>query len=120
MISVPLTAFCPYRTCQAAPGRPCITRSGHRRQPHASRARDALAIAAHWDPALDAVWPAGSVPCGICGTPGLPQRHRVIDAIAGRLVAGEDPDVTADDYGLSGAAAETIAEWMKRWPGAWC
>lgn len=37
--------------------------------------------------------------CGLCGDTDLGQRHRVIDAIAGQIRAGEHPDVVADDYG---------------------
>lgn len=39
-------------------------------------------------------------PCGICGDTILGQRHRVIDAIAGRIRAGDDPSSVAEDYGV--------------------
>ena len=58
------------------------------RKPHASRVRLAHAVAAHADPALDAFLPPLG-PCGVCGVPGLDQRHRVVDAIAEALAAGE-------------------------------
>ena len=38
-------------------------------------------------------------PCGICGGPDA--RHRVVDAIASRLRAGESVESVAEDYGLS-------------------
>ncbi len=80
--------------------------------------RIALAVAAHSDPALDGVMPAIG-PCGLCGVPGLPQRHRVIDAVAGMLEAGECPEDIAEDYGLTVEAVGVVREWMGRWPGAW-
>jgi hypothetical protein len=70
--------------------------------------RLATAIAAHADRALDEFFPLVG-PCGLCGVPGLPQRHRVVDAIAGRLAAGEDPGVVAEDYGLPFAAVEAVS-----------
>ena len=36
-------------------------------------------------------------PCGICGTPGLDQRHRRIDAIADAVAAGEGEEDVARD-----------------------
>lgn len=74
-------------------------------------------LAAHADPALDAFFPRLG-PCGICGVAGLDQRHRVVDAIAGRLAAGEDPGEVAADYGLSLDAVQAVAAWSARWPEA--
>lgn len=46
--------------------------------------------------------PAGPTsPCGFCGDTTLGQRHRVIDAIAEQIRAGEHPDTVADDYGIT-------------------
>lgn len=38
-------------------------------------------------------------PCGFCGDTILGQRHRIIDAIAERLIAGEWD--AGDDYGIA-------------------
>jgi len=89
------------------------------RKPHAKRQRLALILAAHADPALGEFFPPGSPTCGLCGTPGLPQRHRVVDAIAGSLAAGEFPEDAAEEYGVSEEAVHAVAWWMTRWPGAW-
>jgi uncharacterized protein (DUF433 family) len=75
-------------------------------------------VVAHSDPALDAYFPRLG-PCGLCGTPDLDQRHRVVDAIAGRLAAGEDPVEVAADYGLALDAVEAVLAWLARWPEAW-
>lgn len=112
----PLTATCP--RCDAYPGEVCTTRSGaFTRKPHLRRARLAVALAAHADPSLDAFFPRLGA-CGFCG-PQFDQRHRVIDAIAGRLEGGEGREEAAGDYGLPVAAVDVIAAWAKRWPGAW-
>lgn len=79
---------------------------------------DPLIIEAHADPALDEHFPRVG-PCGLCGTPGLDQRHRVVDAIAGRLDAGEGPEEVAGDYLLSVEAVEAVEAWAAKWPGAW-
>lgn len=114
-----LSARCPH--CRALPGTVCVTRDGTpARKPHKARARDALALAAHTDPALDALAGLGPVSqCGLCGTPGLPQRHRIVDAIAGRLEAGEGEDDVAADYRLFPEVIEALKDWMLKWPGAW-
>lgn len=79
----------------------------------------ARVLAGHADPALDEWFPRLG-PCGLCGTPGLDQRHRVVDAIAGRLAAGGEPcDVIAADYGVSDAAVMAVLLWAAKWPGAW-
>jgi uncharacterized protein (DUF433 family) len=118
----PLTVQCPY--CRAPAGEPCGVRGWKKWRarpavrPHKGRVKLALVLAAHADPALDAFFPPLG-PCGICGTPGLNQRHRVVDAIAGRLEAGEDPDEVAEDYGISEEAVDAVAGWAARWPEAW-
>lgn len=119
MIDVdPLTVECPH--CQEPPGNRCGTVNAYSRSPHKARQRLALAMAAHADPALDE-WPQlGPVSdCRLCGS-GLPQRHRIVDAIAARLAAGEYPeDVTADYVTIPLAAVEAVQAWAERWPGAW-
>lgn len=52
-------------------------------------------------------------PCGFCGDTILGQRHRVIDAIAGQIRAGEAPDVVADDFGvdLTGIILALAVSW---------
>lgn len=112
----PLTVACTW--CGAEAGERCMALCSWARKPHARRVRLALVLAAHADPALDAVLPAGG-PCGLCGTPGLTQRHRVVDAVAGALAAGDDAETLAEDYGLSLEAVRVIEAWAKRWPGAW-
>lgn len=109
----------PCSRCEAAPGQRCMAVCDYARKPHAERRRLALAHAAHADPFLDAFFRPGSRTCGMCGTPGLPQRHRAVDAIAGSLAAGEVPEVAAEEYGVSEEAVHAVAEWMTRWPGAW-
>jgi len=81
---------------------------------------DAFFLAAHADPALDAFPELGPVSaCGICGVPGLPQRHRIVDAIAAQLAAGEFEEDLVGEYGVSEKAVAAVASWMARWPGAW-
>ena len=113
----PLTIACPF--CPAAIGQQCRTAAGTGSQrPHAMRRKLAVVLAGHADPALDEHFPHHG-PCGICGTPGLGARHRVIDGIAGMLAAGEDPNVTAEEHGTSPEAVAMVTLWMVRWPGAW-
>lgn len=114
-----LSAYCPH--CRAFPAADCVTRDrAPARKPHKARVRAALALAAHADPALDALAGLGPTSqCGVCGTPGLPQRHRIVDAIAGRLEAGEGEDDVAADYRLFPEVIEGLKDWMIKWPGAW-
>lgn len=72
---------------------------------------------AHADPALDAHFPMVN-PCGLCGS-GLPQRHRMVDAIAGALEAGETEQDVMDELGVSLDAVIAVTLWMNRYPGAW-
>jgi hypothetical protein len=108
---------CPY--CGNPPGMRCGTISGWCRDSHAARKRLALVLAAHADPALDAFFkPLG--PCGVCGTPGLDQRHRAVDAIAGALAAGETPADVAAELRVPLEAVQAVGEWAARWPGRGC
>jgi hypothetical protein len=112
----PLAAPCSH--CDAKPGQRCMMLSDWARSPHKARVRLALALAADADSLLDAYFPRLG-PCGLCGTPGLDQRHRVADAIAGRLEGREGRTEVAEDYGLPLEAMDVIEAWAKRWPGAW-
>lgn len=113
----PLAVPCMH--CGAEPGGRCMMISAYARKPHAVRVKLALVLAAHADPALDAFFPKLG-PCGICSTPGLDQRHRVVDAIAERLEADEDyPEDVAGEFGVTPEAVEAVALWMVAWPGAW-
>jgi hypothetical protein len=112
----PLTAPCSH--CGARPGQRCMMVSYWARKPHAVRIRLALVLAAHADPALDEFFPHHG-PCLLCGVEGLGARHRVIDAIAGSLAAGDDPEALAMDYARPLEAMQAVAEWSERWPGAW-
>lgn len=113
----PLTVTCPHCLAQAG-DRCCTYKDALAGRPHKQRVSLAFAVAAHADPALGAFFPPIG-PCGICGVPGMPQRHRVVDAIAGGLEAGEGDEDVAVDYGLPMAAMEAVRAWMARWPGAW-
>lgn len=39
--------------------------------------------------------------CLLCGVPGEDQRHRVVDAVADRVRAGDGEDEVAADYGIT-------------------
>jgi hypothetical protein len=78
----------------------------------------ALILAAHSDPALDELFPHRG-PCGICGTPGLGARHRVIDSATGYLAEGEDAETVAGEFGLTAEAVAVLVAWMAKWAGAW-
>ena len=122
MTTDPLTARCPY--CRAPAGEPCgvrgfgTWRARPAARPHKARVRLALAVAAHADPSLDVFFPRLG-PCGLCGTPGLDQRHRVIDAMAGRMAAGESVADVAGDYDEPEEAVLAVARWAMKWPEAW-
>lgn len=49
--------------------------------------------------------------CLICNTPGLDQRHRVIDAIADAVAAGEGEEDVAADMGVSVEAVGAAVAW---------
>lgn len=92
----------------------------HRTPFHKVRRHDALAVAAHADAALDEHFPL-TTPCLICGVPGMPQRHRVVDSIAGAIAADQgdtDADL-AEESGVSAEAVRAVRLWMERWAGAW-
>lgn len=112
----PLAVRCDH--CGAEPGQRCMTISWWAKKPHACRVKLALVLAAHSDPVLDEHF-AQSGECGLCSTPGLGARHRVVDAIAGRLEAGEDAGEVARDYGQPVEAVEAVRLWAANWPGAW-
>lgn len=117
--SGPPSAPCPY--CWSSPGRRCVSSGGWPRGAHTARVKLAqlvTAVQAHADPALDG-WFVATGPCGLCGVKGLGARHRVVDAIAGRLAAGEDPGEVAEDYGVRPEAVGAVRNWMGRWEGAW-
>lgn len=112
----PLNVECPF--CGNPPGMKCGSVSGWSRKPHLRRVKLALQLAAHADPSLDP-WFKMRNQCQLCGTPGLPQRHRVVDAIAGCLEAGEGETDVAADMGVSLDAVMAVQAWAIRWPGAW-
>lgn len=51
-------------------------------------------------------------PCGFCGCDDA--RHRILDAITGRVDFGEDPGVVAVDYGLP---VSVVMEIVLHWDG---
>jgi hypothetical protein len=68
------------------------------------------------DPVIDAAFPPLG-PCGLCGS-GLDQRHRMLDAIAGAVAAGEDEGVVADDYGTTVEVVRAVASSRPYWDEA--
>lgn len=112
----PLTVACSH--CDAKPGQRCMAVCDWARKPHAARRRLALVLAAHADPALDAFFKMRN-PCGVCGVPGLPQRHRVVDSIAGALEAGECEQEVMEELGVSLDQVMAVTAWAAKYPGAW-
>lgn len=110
-----LAVGCPY--CGNPPGVRCGSASGWSGRPHKARERAAYVLAAQSDPALDAHFPMRN-PCGLCGS-GLPQRHRMVEAVASALENGEDKETVTADLGLEQGAVRAVRKWMRRWPGAW-
>lgn len=108
----PLSVTCP--RCDEPPGFRCGTINDYARKPHVSRVKLALVLAAHADPALDAVFPRRGA-CQVCGTPGLDQRHRRVDAVAEHLAAEEDPETIAAELGVSLEAVRHVGEWAAKW-----
>lgn len=111
-----LAASCSH--CGAEPGKRCMAVCDWARKPHAARVRLSLALAAHADPLL-LPWFPRIGPCGICGVPGLDQQHRVIDAIADHMEAGEYPEEVQAEFPwvpLDGVLA--VRAWSLKWPGA--
>lgn len=120
-IDAATTVMCPY--CRAGIGKRCRVsgwggRGAEAVRAHKGRIQLAFKVRAYADPLLDAVALPAS-PCGICGVPGLPQRHRVIDAIAGQLEAGEIWEEISGEMDVTMQAIDAVRAWMKRWPGAW-
>lgn len=109
-----LAVTCP--RCEEPPGARCATVNDWAKKTHVARVKLAKTLAAYADPALDAHFPARN-PCGLCGR--LPQRHRVVDAIAGALAAGETEQDVMDELGVSLDAVMAVQSWANRWPGAW-
>lgn len=110
----PMSVRCPH--CGADAGQRCMMVSDWARKPHAARRKLALYVAAYADQSLAEHF-ARSGPCFL--HPSLPALHRGVDAIAGMLAAGEDPEVTAEEHGVSMAVVEAVQGWMVKWPGAW-
>lgn len=54
--------------------------------------------------------------CRICGVPGADQRHRVIEAIADAVRAGDGEEDVADDYGVPVEAVRACVEWVRAHP----
>ena len=77
----------------------------------ARQGRIAQNLADQIDEHLKAAGPAS--PCAFCGDHPLGQRHRVIDAIAEQVRAGDPPDEVADDYGtdLYGVIVALAVSW---------
>ena len=55
-------------------------------------------------------------PCLLCGTPGVDQRHRVIEAIADAVKAGDGEEDVAEDYGVPVEAVAACLEWVREHP----
>ena len=55
-----------------------------------------------------------SGPCALCGDTTLGARHRMIDAIAELVKAGDSPEFIADSYGIPVAAVAVAlaASWV--------
>lgn len=59
------------------------------------------------EPRYDLVGP-GRGPCGLCGHSDA--RHRLYDAIQGRVEAGDDVESTASDFGLTADTVQAIVD----------
>ena len=55
-------------------------------------------------------------PCLICGTPGADQRHRVIEAIADAVNAGDGEEDVAADYEVPVEAVLACVRWAAEHP----
>jgi hypothetical protein len=60
-----------------------------------------------WD-VINAAYPKRGQ-CQICGVPGEDQRHRILDAIKSRLIAGDDAGDVALDHGTTVDVVEAIS-----------
>lgn len=54
--------------------------------------------------------------CQLCGVPGVDQRHRVIEAIADMVNAGDSEESVAADYGVPVEAVAACLEWVRAHP----
>ncbi len=54
--------------------------------------------------------------CQLCGVPGADQRHRVIEAIADRVTAGEGDEDVAADYNVPVEAVAACVDWVAGHP----
>lgn len=54
--------------------------------------------------------------CRICGVPGADQRHRVIEAIADMVSAGDWDVTVAADYNVPVEAVRACVEWVRAHP----
>jgi hypothetical protein len=54
--------------------------------------------------------------CRICGVPGADQRHRVIEAIADAVNAGDGEEDVAADYNVPVEAVRACLEWVREHP----
>ena len=55
-------------------------------------------------------------PCGLCGVPGADQRHRVIEAIADAVNAGDGEEDVAADYEVPVEAVRACVRWAAEHP----
>ena len=71
-----------------------------------SKARRAIKVARILDEHLPLLGP-----CRLCCAGNLDQSHRLIDALAGRVRAGDDPAETGGDYGLGVEVVKACVWW---------
>lgn len=55
-------------------------------------------------------------PCLVCQVPGADQRHRVIEAIADAVEAGDGEEDVARDYGVPVEAVRACVDWVRDHP----
>jgi hypothetical protein len=61
-------------------------------------------------------WFARLGPCLVCGVPGADQRHRVIEAIAGAVAAGDGEEDVAREYEVPVEAVRAAVQWAAEHP----
>jgi hypothetical protein len=54
--------------------------------------------------------------CQVCSVPGVDQRHRVIEAIADMVKAGDGEEDVAADYGVPVEAVRACVRWVAEHP----
>ena len=54
--------------------------------------------------------------CQLCGVPGADQHHRVIEAVAGAVNAGDGEEDVAADYNVPVEAVRACVEWVREHP----